>query len=230
MRAYLLPLAFLTIGGAFAYGETCAPGDPATTLGTYCKSDFEGGRVISPASSHSRPPSPLDVPDARLTAGVTNPKVTQANIAQNICSRDFRTAAFRPKAAYTNALKRKQLREYGDTVRDPDATCVERSNNPRCYEEDHLIALEDGGNPFDPRNLWPEPTNKMPGVNGGGWETKDLVENFLHDAICFDVPNHKKTSQKYHPSRSIPLQRAQQILAQDWYSCYEQMLKGTDCQ
>ena len=24
-------------------------------------------------------------------------------------------------------------------------------------EEDHLISLEVGGNPFDARNLWPEP-------------------------------------------------------------------------
>jgi hypothetical protein len=25
-----------------------------------------------------------------------------------------------------------------------------------CYEEDHLIPLEDGGDPTDSRNLWPE--------------------------------------------------------------------------
>src|SRR5579862_3702549 len=211
LRKCILAMTSFMVLSPVVQAQTCRAGDPATALGTYCKSDFDGGKVIPPAIHRTPPPSALDIPDPKLTPGVTNPRVTQTNIAQNICSRDFRTAAFRPKAAYTNALKRKQLREYGDTVRDPDATCVERSNNPRCYEEDHLIALEDGGNPFDPRNLWPEPTNKMPGVNGGGWETKDLVENFLHDAICFDVPNHKKTSQKYHPSRSIPLQRAQQI-------------------
>jgi hypothetical protein len=28
-----------------------------------------------------------------------------------------------------------------------------------CYEEDHLISLEDGGDPTDPRNLFPEPYN-----------------------------------------------------------------------
>jgi hypothetical protein len=218
------------ISAMVAEAQTCSSANPATALGTYCKSDFDGGNVIPPAIRRTPPPSPLDDPDPRITPGVTNPRVTQANIAQNICSKDFRTAAFRPKPAYTNALKRQQLREYGDTVKDPDATCVERSNNPRCYEEDHLIAIEDGGNPFDPRNLWPEPTNKTPGVNGAGWESKDLVESFLHDAICFDVPNHKTTSQKNYPSRSIPLQRAQEILAQDWYACYEQMMKGKDCQ
>ena len=71
---------------------------------------------------------------------------------------------------------------------------------------------------------------KMPGVNGAGWESKDLVESFLHDAICYDVPNHKRTSQKYHPMRSVPLQRAQEILAQDWYECYQEIVKGGDCQ
>src|SRR5262249_27570901 len=146
-------------------------------------------------------PGALDLPDPKMTPGVTNPRVTQTNIGQNICSKDFRTAAFRPKPEYTNALKRKQLQDYGYTVKDPDAVCMERSNNPRCYEEDHLIAIEDGGNPFDPRNLWPEPANKMVGVNGAGWEAKDVVEVFLHDAICFDIPNHKRTSPKYHPSR-----------------------------
>jgi hypothetical protein len=175
MRKYILMTTLLLTGGAFAGAQTCSPGDPATALGTYCKSNFDGGKVIPPASRRTPRPDAMDVPDSKLTPGVTNPRVTQANIAQNICNRDFKTAAFRPKPAYTNALKRKQLREYGDTVKDPDATCVERSNNPRCYEEDHLIALEDGGNPFDARNLWPDPTNKMPGVNGGGRETKDLA-------------------------------------------------------
>jgi hypothetical protein len=225
-----MAITLLMTGATFAHAQTCAPGDPPTALGTYCKSNFDGGKVIAPANRRIPAPSPLDVPDPRLTPGVTNPLVTQANIAQNICSRDFKTAAFRPKPAYTNALKRKQLREYGDTVKDPNAMCMQHSNNPRCYEEDHLIAIEDGGNPFDPRNLWPEPTNKMPGVNGAGWGTKDLVESFLHDAICFDVPNHKTTSQRYHPSHSIPLQRAQEILAQDWYGCFENMVKGKDCQ
>ena len=35
--------------------------------------------------------------------------------------------------------------EYGET------------GSPSDYQEDHLISLELGGNPTDPRNLWPEP-------------------------------------------------------------------------
>jgi hypothetical protein len=39
--------------------------------------------------------------------------------------------------------------------------CVARSDNMACYEEDHLISIEDGGDPTDPRNLWPEPYNTL---------------------------------------------------------------------
>jgi hypothetical protein len=39
------------------------------------------------------------------------------------------------------------------------ARCVVHSDNMACYEENHLISLEDGGDPMDPRNLWPEPYN-----------------------------------------------------------------------
>jgi hypothetical protein len=39
---------------------------------------------------------------------------------------------------------------YGDNVSDPGKTCMLHSGNAACYEEDHLISLENGGN-------WPEP-------------------------------------------------------------------------
>jgi hypothetical protein len=43
-------------------------------------------------------------------------------------------------------LKRAQIIEYGYTDRDP-----------KHYQEDHLVPLELGGAPRDPRNLWPQP-------------------------------------------------------------------------
>ena len=46
------------------------------------------------------------------------------------------------------------LVDYLPVVPPPDATCMEHSNNPRGYEEDRLVAIEDGSNLFDPRNLW----------------------------------------------------------------------------
>jgi hypothetical protein len=60
-----------------------------------------------------------------------------------------------------------------------------------CYEEDHLIPLEDGGGPTDPRNLWPEPYNThMGGVIMGACQ-KDVVEAafsiWLGDE-CYGLP------------------------------------------
>jgi len=103
------------------------------------------------------------LPDANCTPGATDPHVTQSNIAFTICKSGY-TATVRPASSYTNKLKREQMSEYGFT------------DNIRTHEEDHLISLELGGSPADPRNLWPEP-HRSP-------NDKDKVENYLHAAVC----------------------------------------------
>jgi hypothetical protein len=138
-------------------------------------------------------------------------------------------------------LKRQQLREYGDTIRQVRAQlinpgtgkidttrCLPHSDNMACYEEDHLIPLEDGGNPTDPRNLWPEPFNTRVGVTIMGAHQKDVVEGFIHDEICHDIPHSKKNS--YIPaSASVTLRRGQENLAGDWYACYLAIKDGKPC-
>jgi hypothetical protein len=64
-----------------------------------------------------------------LTPGVLNPAVTQATIASTICRRGW-TRTIRPPVDFTNALKVRQLHQYG--LRGP----------PSAYQEDHLISLE----------------------------------------------------------------------------------------
>ena len=98
-----------------------------------------------------------------LTPGVLNPAVTQATIATTICRRGW-TRTVRPAVDYTNALKLRQLRQYG--LRGP----------PSSYQEDHLISLELGGNPVDSRNLWPEPYPRASAV--------DQIENDLNHRVC----------------------------------------------
>ena len=44
------------------------------------------------------------------------------------------------------------------------------------YQEDHLISLELGGHPTDPRNLWPEPYPRASEV--------DSIENDLNTKVC----------------------------------------------
>ena len=97
------------------------------------------------------------------TPGVLNPSVTQATIGTTICRRGW-TRTIRPAVDYTNALKLRQLVGYG--LRGP----------PSAYQEDHLISLELGGNPTDPRNLWPEPYPRASSV--------DQIENELNRRVC----------------------------------------------
>ena len=98
-----------------------------------------------------------------LTPGVLNPAVTQATIGSTICRRGW-TRTVRPPVSYTNDLKHKGLHAY--RLRGP----------PSRYQEDHLISLELGGHPTDPRNLWPEPYPRASVV--------DRQENELNAQVC----------------------------------------------
>jgi hypothetical protein len=98
-----------------------------------------------------------------LTPGVLNTAVTPASIAQTVCRSGW-TGTVRPPVSDTNALKLRQLAEY--RLRGP----------PSAFQEDHLISLELGGNPTDPRNLWPEPYPRAAAV--------DQMENDLNHRVC----------------------------------------------
>jgi hypothetical protein len=98
-----------------------------------------------------------------ITPGVVNPAVTQANIRSTVCKSGW-TRTVRPPVSYTNALKSKGLVQY--RLRGP----------PSAFQEDHLISLELGGNPTDPRNLWPEPYPRAAAV--------DQIENQLNHLVC----------------------------------------------
>jgi hypothetical protein len=119
-----------------------------------------GVAIVAP--HRSAPKSPYHA-DIVRTPGVLNPDVTQATIQTTICVRGW-TKTIRPPTSYTNERKQKQMREYG----------VRGSMSD--YQEDHLISLELGGHPIDPRNLWPEPYPRASEV--------DAIENDLNDEVC----------------------------------------------
>jgi hypothetical protein len=98
-----------------------------------------------------------------MTPGSLNPDVSQETIGRTICVRGW-TATVRPPTEYTNMLKARQMPLYGE------------SGSPSDYQEDHLISLELGGNPTDPKNLWPEPYPRASDV--------DRIENQLNDKVC----------------------------------------------
>ena len=109
-----------------------------------------------------RAPSPWRASWTR-TPGALNVDVAQATIRDTICVRGW-TRTIRPPVEYTNDLKLRQLREYGFP------------GGARQYQEDHLISLELGGDPQDPRNLWPERRPRA--------EQVDAIENELNAKIC----------------------------------------------
>lgn len=98
--------------------------------------------------------------------GALNPNVTQANIATTICTSGW-SASVRPPQAYTENLKRRQMRERHLPGRLSD------------YEEDHLVSLTLGGATADISNLWPQ---RRSGANGAG--AKDKLEARLHAEVC----------------------------------------------
>lgn len=104
--------------------------------------------------------------DRHCTPGAINPQVTQANIATTVCRKGW-TKTVRPPTSYTSPLKRKQMRQYGDT------------GPASGFELDHLIPLVLGGSPTDPRNLWPQPRAATQGA-----AAKDVQEVSLAKAVC----------------------------------------------
>jgi hypothetical protein len=119
-----------------------------------------GVAIVAPDRAAQK--SPYHADPVR-TPGVLNPDVTQATINATICVHGW-TKTIRPPTSYTNELKQEQMREYGVGGAMSD------------YQEDHLISLELGGHPSDPRNLWPQPYARASNV--------DTIENELNDKVC----------------------------------------------
>ncbi|WP_414167132.1 hypothetical protein ACMATS_05860 [Streptoverticillium reticulum] len=134
-------------------------------------------------------PSGEPLPDVTCTPGATNPKVTPGTIASTICAPGGYTGKIRPPVNVTNVEKKGNARSYGFTGPLGDA------------EYDHLISLQLGGDPNDPRNLWVEPPDPGHKPGAGPNNNKDKVETALHTAIC----KHK-----------TGLVQAQRAIAEDW--------------
>jgi hypothetical protein len=129
--------------------------------------------VLPPTSGGSSADRLPGEPDPSLTPGALNPAVTQATIGATICVSGW-TATIRPNSSVTTALKIEQIGQYGYT-----------DTSTSSYEEDHLISLELGGAPADPRNLWPEPyTISLADGRPTGAHTKDGFETKLKAEVC----------------------------------------------
>jgi len=103
------------------------------------------------------------------------------------------------------------VRGYTATIRPPaSVTRAEKQGNARSYgyagsmaqaEYDHLIPLELGGDPNDPRNLWVEPPSPGHQLSQLFRNPKDAVENAARARVCAGL---------------ITLDAAQRQMASDW--------------
>lgn len=137
-----------------------------------------------PGTCHARTQIGQPLPDPSCTPGAVNPAVTPATIHETICASGW-TKTVRPPVSVTDRMKAQSARSYG----------VPRAMRG---EYDHLVPLELGGAPSDPRNLWFEPGH-IP-------NPKDAVENKLNSAVC---------------SGLVPLRTAQAAVATDWVTAFD---------
>lgn len=122
------------------------------------------GPHFAPAqSAHYKWDRGAALPDAALTPGVADPKLTAALL----CSPSFHTGTVRN---VPDSEKKASCKSYG----------IAQGCPGKGFELDHLISIELGGS-NDIKNLWPQPVD-APGVIG--FHTKDVVENRAHRAVC----------------------------------------------
>jgi hypothetical protein len=137
--------------------STCSYTDPSSPA---C------GTIPGPGSCHLRDHGSSE--DRRCTPGAIDPRVTEGNIDSTICRPGGYTDSVRPPTSYTDPLKLRLMAAYGLAGRSTSG-----------FELDHLVALELGGAPADPRNLWPEPYAASRGASA-----KDGLEDRLHGEVC----------------------------------------------
>ncbi|HEY6798822.1 MAG TPA: hypothetical protein VI248_29435 [Kineosporiaceae bacterium] len=123
----------------------------------------------APGTCRYRYDSGYPLPDPACTPGALNPKVTPATVRTTICRSGY-TSSIRPPLSITSREKVANARSYGYT------------GSTRTAEYDHLISLELGGDPNDPRNLWVQPNDDRAATTTAN--RKDSVENAAHSAVC----------------------------------------------
>ncbi|MFJ2581410.1 hypothetical protein [Kitasatospora aureofaciens] len=176
--------------GSAAPPAADAAGAHAIPVGTGPKSSYDAQPQPAAGSCKYRYTADKQpLPDPNCTPGATSPAVTQANINDTICKPGGYTSTIRPPANITGKEKAENAKSYGYTGPMADA------------EYDHLISLQLGGDPNDPRNLWVQPPSPDHVPGKGPNNPKDSVETHLHTAIC---------------KGQTTLAAAQQAIVTDW--------------
>ncbi len=142
-----------------------------------------------PTQCHATPFGP---PDKACNPGVADPLVTQDTIAATICAPGY-VARVSPPSAYLVLLRAQQLKAYGF------------DGDPSTYREDHVLPIALGGDPRDPRNLWPQTQAGLVS------DYRDELERWAHDEVC---------------AGRMTLVSVQQQMLRDWRALYQVMLSS----
>ncbi|MFH8394271.1 hypothetical protein [Streptomyces sp. NPDC018036] len=163
--------------------------DRAIAIGAGPQTTYTVQKQPPAGSCHFRYEQGEPLEDPACTPGAISPAVTQANLKSTICRKGGYTSGIRPSTSVTGKEKALNAASYG------------YRGSMRDAEYDHLISLQLGGDPNDPRNLWVEPPD--PGHKGGSGvnNRKDPVETKLHTAVC---------------ANKITLATAQRAIVTDW--------------
>jgi hypothetical protein len=139
---------------------------------TSASASSSGPRTVIPAPAgfqaqcrYETYPDGAIVPDPSCTPGAVNPAAV-ANPQGTICAAGF-SNGIQPPYSYTEPLKVTDMVKYGSV------------GPPSVYQEDQLVAPEDGGSSRNPKNLWPEYL-----YGAGGALQKDKAEDRVHQLIC----------------------------------------------
>lgn len=176
-------------------------------------------------------PEPAGVlPLPLVTQPVLNPQVSDATVSTTVCTG---TKKYRPPVSYTDKVKRIELSTPVSSfseISDPRNGHVYRVPGYRGYaglgpsdatrvELDHFLPLSDGGDGYNPANLWPEiggtANAPLAGADSrpANSRTKDALEDYVYHQLC---PGHGQ------PPR-MTLAQAQALYEPDWYASYQHL-------
>lgn len=173
---------------------------------------------------------PVGVLPLPATRPVLNPAVTDATVTSTVCTG---TKKYRPPQSYTDTVKRIELATavgQSGSITDPRSGRTYPVPGYRGYaglspadasrvELDHFLPLSDGGDGYDPANLWPELGGTagatLTGSDGQSANStvKDQLEAYVYQQLCPRVGGHPR----------ITLAQAQALYEPDWYASYRRL-------
>jgi hypothetical protein len=204
-----------------------ASGPRAAESGNSRAADGTATSSAAGVTPGSEPPGVLPLP---VTRPVLNPAVSDSNLNHTVCTG---TSKYRPPVYYTDKVKQIELStpvgSFGQ-ITDPRNGTVYQVPGYRGYaglgpsdadrvELDHFLPLSDGGDGYDPANLWPEigGTANVPltGADGrpANSRVKDGLENYVYRQLC---PHGSAR-------RHMTLAQAQALYEPDWYASYNRL-------